>query len=93
LPHLRSNTLLSILLDFLLGVLLRRRDHECRGSENTPMAKLKVHEDKPYFSTLTRRYYSDYDAAFQDSLREGGGADVDFNLYCVHPDGSAEFVF
>lgn len=57
------------------------------------MAKLKLHKGKPYFSTLTNRYYSDYDAAFQDSLRNGGGAEVDFNLYYLHSDGSAEFVF
>ena len=57
------------------------------------MGELRSRKDKPYFSTLTRRYYSDYDAAFQDSLREGGGASIDFNLYYVHSDGSAELVF
>ena len=57
------------------------------------MAKLKYREDKPYFSTLTGRYYASYDAAFQDSLRNGGGADIDFNLYLVHGNGSAEIVY
>ena len=57
------------------------------------MAKLIYHASKPYFSTLTRRYYPSYDAAFQDSLRDGGGAYNDFNLYLVHPQGTAEIVF
>ncbi len=57
------------------------------------MAKLKFHQNKPYFSTLTGRYYSDYDKAFQDSLRDGGGAHVDFNLYYVNPDRTSEIVF
>jgi hypothetical protein len=47
-------------------------------------AKLAYMEGSPYFSTLTNRYYSCYDAAFADSLRAGGGAEVDFNLLC-HP--------
>jgi hypothetical protein len=57
------------------------------------MEKPTFHKGEPYFSTLTSQYYSDYDTAFQDSLRNGGGAQVDFNLYYGHPDGSAEFVF
>ena len=57
------------------------------------MAKLKFHASKPYFSTLTRQYYSEYDAAFHDSLGRGGGAELDFNIYYVHPDGTAEIVF
>jgi hypothetical protein len=57
------------------------------------LAKLKYHKRKPYFSTLTKRYYSTYDAAFQESLHSGGGADIDFNLYLVHPDGTAEIVY
>jgi len=55
--------------------------------------KLAYKQGRPYFSTLTRRYYPTYDAAFQDSLRESGGADVDFNLYFVHADGTSEIVF
>jgi len=57
------------------------------------MAKLKLIPGKQWFSTLTSRYYPDYDSAFQDSLREGGGAYVDFNLYYVESDGKTEIVF
>lgn len=57
------------------------------------MSALTYHKAKPYFSTLTKRYYRTYDAAFQDSLMEGGGAQTDFNLYLVHPEGTAEIVF
>ena len=57
------------------------------------MAQLAYHKSKPYFSTLTKRYYATYDAAFQDSLRDGGGAEIDFNLYLVHPSGKTEIVF
>jgi hypothetical protein len=59
----------------------------------TQMAKLTHHEKKPYFSTLTRRYYPSYGAAFWDSLREGGGAYNDFNLYLVHANGTSQIVF
>ena len=57
------------------------------------MARLTYHRTKPYFSTLTDQYYPSYDAAFQDSLRNGGGAYNDFNLYLIHPGGTAEIVF
>ncbi len=57
------------------------------------MTRLKYHEDMPYFSTLTRRYYPSCEAAFEDSRREGGGAYVDFNLYLIHPDNSCEIAF
>lgn len=57
------------------------------------MAQLAYHKAKPYFSSLTRRYYATYDGAFQDSLRAGGGAEIDFNLYLVHPSGKIEIVF
>lgn len=57
------------------------------------MAQLAYHKAKPYFSTLTRRYYAAYDAAFQDSLRAGGGAEIDFNLYLLHPSGKVEIVY
>lgn len=57
------------------------------------MAQLTYHKSKPYFSTLTERYCATYDAAFQDSLRAGGGAEIDFNLYLVHPSGKIEIVF
>lgn len=57
------------------------------------MRQITYHKGKPYFSTLTKRYYPTYEAAFQDSLREGGGAEIDFNLYFVHPEGSTEIVF
>ena len=57
------------------------------------MAQLTYHKAKPYFSSLTKRYYPDYDAAFQGSLRAGGGAEIDFNLYLVHPSGKIEIVF
>jgi hypothetical protein len=48
---------------------------------------------KPYFSTLTKRYYPTYDTAFKESLRDGGGAYNDFNLIFVQPDGKTEIVF
>ena len=57
------------------------------------MANLKYYEDRPYYSTLTRRYYPDCDEAFLDSKREGGGVYVDFNLYYMRSDGTFEFVF
>jgi hypothetical protein len=57
------------------------------------VSALTYHKTKPYFSTLTKRYYPTYDAAFQYSLREGGGAQIDFNLYFVYPEGAAEIVF
>ncbi len=57
------------------------------------MAQLAYHKSNPYFSTLTERYYATYDAAFQESLRAGGGAEIDFNLYLVHPSGKFEIVF
>jgi hypothetical protein len=57
------------------------------------MSQITYHKGKPYFSTLTTRYYPTYEAAFQDSLREGGGAQIDFNLYLVHPEGSIEIAF
>jgi hypothetical protein len=57
------------------------------------MSQITYHKGKPYFSTLTRRYYPTYEAAFQDSLREGGGSQIDFNLYLVHPEGSIEIAF
>ncbi len=57
------------------------------------MTTLKYDEHAPYFSTLTSRYYPSYDAAFHDSLRNGGGAYNDFNLYFVHVDGTAEIVY
>ena len=57
------------------------------------MAKLKFIPGRQYFSTLTSRYYTDYESAFHDSLREGGGAYVDFNLYYVDSDDKAEIVF
>ncbi len=57
------------------------------------MAQLAYHKAKPYFSSLTNRYYATYDDAFQDSLRAGGGAEIDFNVYLVHPSGKGEIVF
>lgn len=57
------------------------------------MAQLAYHRAKPYFSSLTKRYYATYEAAFQDSLRAGGGAEIDFNLYFIHPSGTVEIVF
>jgi hypothetical protein len=57
------------------------------------MSQITYHKGKPYFSTLTTRYYPTYEAAFQDSLREGGGAQIDFNVYLVHPEGSIEIAF
>ena len=57
------------------------------------MPQISYHKGKPYFSTLTKRYYPTYDAAFEDSLRNGGGADIDFNLYLVRSDNSVEIVF
>jgi hypothetical protein len=62
-----------------------------REPHNT-MAQLIYHKAKPYFSTLTERYYSTYDVAFRESLRAGGGAEIDFNLYLVHPSGGVEIV-
>ncbi len=57
------------------------------------MAQLSYQKGKPYFSSLTERYYSTYNEAFQDSLRAGGGAEIDFNLYLVHSSGAVEIVF
>lgn len=57
------------------------------------MANLKYYKNRPYYSTLTRRYYPDYDGAFRDSKREGGGAYVDFNLYYISQGGTFEYVF
>jgi hypothetical protein len=57
------------------------------------MAQFTYYKSKPYFSTLTERYYANYDAAFKDRLRAGGGAEIDFNLYLVHPSGKIEIVF
>ena len=57
------------------------------------MPRISYHKGKPYFSTVTKRYYPTYDAAFEDSLRNGGGADIDFNLYLVRPDNTMEIVF
>lgn len=57
------------------------------------MLQLSLRKNKPYFSTLTEQYYATYDAAFQDSLRNGGGAEIDFNLYLVHSDSTVEIVF
>ena len=57
------------------------------------MPNISYHKGKPYFSTVTKRYYPTYDAAFEDSLRNGGGADIDFNLYLVRPDNTMEIVF
>ena len=50
-------------------------------------------QGKPYYSSLTKRYYPTFDAAFIDSQREGGGVWCDFNLYFVHANGDAEFVY
>jgi hypothetical protein len=57
------------------------------------MAQLTYHKAKPYFSSPTKRCYPNYDAPFQGSLRAGGGAEIDFNLYLVHPSGKIEIVF
>jgi hypothetical protein len=57
------------------------------------MTKLVYHKKKAYWSTLTDRYYPSYEAAFHDSLRNGGGAYNDFNLYLVHANGTAEIVY
>ena len=57
------------------------------------MAQLTYHKAKPYFSSLTKRYYGNYDAASKDSLRAGGGAEIDFNLYLVHPSCKVEIVY
>jgi len=55
--------------------------------------QLTYFKNKPYFSTLTGKYYSDYNGAFRESLRAGGGAEVDFNLYYIYPAGNFEIVF
>ena len=57
------------------------------------MLQISYHKGKPYFSTLTKQYYPTYDGAFQDSLRNGGGAETDFNLYLVRADNTTEIVF
>jgi hypothetical protein len=67
-------------------------DENCQNGDSA-MAQLAYHKSNPYFSTLTERYYAAYDAAFQESLRSGGGAEIDFNLYLVHPSGIVEIVF
>jgi hypothetical protein len=55
--------------------------------------KLKRYASKPYFSTLTGKYYPDYDTAFRESKRAGGGAYCDFNICYINPDGTVETVF
>lgn len=55
--------------------------------------KLKRYASKPYFSTLSGEYYPDYDAAFRESRRAGGGAYCDFNIWYINPDGTVETVF
>jgi hypothetical protein len=67
--------------------------HVNRHNGDSTMAQLTYHKSEPYFSTLTERYYATYDSAFQDSLRAGGGAEIDFNVYLVHPSGKVEIVF
>ena len=57
------------------------------------MPQISYRKRKPYFSTLTKRYYPSYNAAFEDTLRSGGSAENDFNLYLVHPDSTVEIVF
>jgi hypothetical protein len=57
------------------------------------MARLANQKAELYFSSLTERYYGNYDAGFQDSVRAGGGAEIDFNLYLVHPSGKVEIVY
>jgi hypothetical protein len=57
------------------------------------MAQLAYHKAKPYFSTLTQSYYATQDTAFQDSLRAGGRAEIDFNLYLVRPSCKVEIVY
>jgi hypothetical protein len=57
------------------------------------MAQLAYHKAKPYFSTLTQSYYATQDTAFQDSLRAGGRAEIDFNLYLVRPSCKVEVVY
>lgn len=57
------------------------------------MAKLRYFRNKPHYSTLTKQYYASFDLAFQASLRDGGGAYNDFNIYLVKPDGSVEYEF
>jgi hypothetical protein len=57
------------------------------------MSTLTYIEGAPYYSSLTKQYYPTFDAAFLDSLREGGGSLCDFNLYFVHSNGDAEFVY
>lgn len=54
------------------------------------MVKLKFISSRQYFSTLTSRYSPYYDLAFQDRLREGGGAYVDFNIYYIGSNGKFE---
>jgi hypothetical protein len=57
------------------------------------MEQTAYHKAKPYLSSLTKRYYATYDAAFQDSLRAGGGVEIDVNLYLVHPSGKVEIIY
>jgi hypothetical protein len=51
------------------------------------MAQLTYHKAKPYFSSLTKRSYVNYETAFQDSLRAGGEAEL------AHPSGKVEIVY
>ncbi len=62
-------------------------------SESENSMKLKRYASKPYFSTLTGKYYPDYDTAFRESRRAGGGAYCDFNICYINPDGTVETVF
>jgi hypothetical protein len=63
------------------------------GGTGAVTKKLRYCKSKPYYSTLTGQYYSDYDEAFRATRRAGGGAEVDFNLYYIHPNGSFEIVY
>ena len=80
---LRSTTLLPLpFLEERLGC------EEAAILMELVMSTLTYIADKPYYSSLTKRYYATFDEAFLDSLRESGGL-CDFKLYLVHPNGGS----
>jgi hypothetical protein len=76
---LRSTTPLPFLTICLKRALLLRR-----SSTTSPCRNSFISKGSRNYSSLTNRHYATYDAAFTDSLREGGGFLRDFNLYFVH---------
>lgn len=62
-------------------------------TEQLKSIRLRYYKGRTIYSTLTNRYYANFDTAFQCSKKAGGGACVDFNLWFVHSGGSCEIVY